>query len=415
MMNTFLYGFLSIFVLSALLKWGLDRLNIMNLKRCGADVPACFAGEIEGETLTRMRDYTVASSRFGSFTRLFNAAFVLFILFSGMLPMFTGWIESLELGFILSGLIFFFGFSLLSGILGIPFDLYDTFVIERRFNFSTITWKIWLTDLIKSTLVSIILMGIFLSVFLLLIDKNPTSWWIWVWLFYVSFQLLLVWLYPVVIAPLFNKFEPIEDEELKSGITDLATKVGMQLKGIFKMDAGTRSKHSNAYFTGIGKTKRIVLFDTLINNHDLDEVIAVLAHELGHFKLGHIRKQLGLGLVVSLAALYLMQLVLSGDLLYESFGVQPGLTYAGLLIFGLVIKPLALFVAPLGVMLSRRFERQADRFAFDLTGSSEPLIRALKKLAKDNLSNLHPHPLYAWWYYSHPPIVERVERLKSLQ
>lgn len=410
-LNAVLIAFLTLFALSALTSFALERLNVAHLLRHGAEVPAGF--DLDVATLAKMRDYTVAGSRFGSVQQLFGDALVLVILLSGLLPWFDGLVSGH--GLIVSGLLFFAGYALFTGLLGLPFELYHDFVLEKRFGFSTITFKLWLGDLVKSLLVMSVVLGIFLSGFLGLIKLAPGWWWLLAWAFYLSFQLLMVWLYPVLIAPLFNKFSPIDNPELESGIRALAEKAGMNVSGVFSMDAGTRSKHSNAYFTGFGRTKRIVLFDTLLNGHATDEILAVLAHELGHFKLGHIKKQLALGAAVSLAGFYLAWAVLSGTALYASFGLDQTSTYAGLLVLSLLLKPALFFLAPLPAMLSRRFERQADRFAFDLTGSSAPLAEGLKRLAKDNLANLHPYPAYAWFHYSHPPIVERVRYLEAMR
>jgi STE24 endopeptidase len=192
-------------------------------------------------------------------------------------------------------------------------------------------------------------------------------------------------------------------------------RTGFRFGGLFKMDASVRSRHTNAYFTGIGKTKRIVLFDTLLNTHTHEEIASVLAHELGHMKLGHVRKQIIASIGFSLVGFYLTSLFIAWPLLYNTFGFPQLIPFAGLFILSLIAKPFSFFFTPIGSMISRRFERQADKFAYDLTGTAKPMIQALKRLAKDNLSNLHPHPLYAWFYYSHPPLVERVEALEEAE
>jgi STE24 endopeptidase len=240
----------------------------------------------------------------------------------------------------------------------------------------------------------------------------PRLWWLPAWVCFVLFQLLLTWLYPKVIAPLFNKFERIEDETLQKSIGELLEHAGFHLTGLFKMDASTRSRHTNAYFTGIGKFKRIVLFDTLINTHAPEEITAVLAHELGHLKKGHVRKQLAASVVLSLVVLSVVAKLLAWPALYMTFGFQTIIPFAGLFLITIIGKPFTFFFIPIGSMISRRYERQADAYARELTGSTVPLARALKRLAKDNLANLHPHPLYAWFYYSHPPLAQRIEALE---
>ena len=404
--------FLIAFVLNIAVRLILNRMNISHLRIFGDQMPKGFAGLIDQKTLSKMRDYTVATSRVGSIEHLADDILVLAIVLSGFLPWLNEQISALDLHFVISGILFFFACSLIMGVVEVPFDLYRNFVIEKRFSFNTLTFKLWITDLIKSLLLSAIVMGIFLAVFFGLIYHAPKSWWLWVWVFFIFFQLLIMWLYPVVIAPLFNKFEPIEDQELRDRISELAKKTGIDVKGLYKMDAGKRSKHSNAYFTGIGKAKRIVLFDTLVEDHTTDEISAVLAHELGHWKKGHIKKQLALSMVLSLGVLYLAYTFVSHDVLYTTFGFEGITIYAGLFLLTVIAKPFSFFLTPLSCMLSRHFERQADDYAFSLTGDAVSLVNALKQLAKLNLANLHPHPAYAWFYYSHPPLVERIERLE---
>jgi len=378
-------------------------------------VPGVFKDEIDPATLTRMRDYTLAMSNLGSMEMLVDDLAGLAIILSGFLPYLAGTHLLSGLHPVLAGILFMFACSILLGVLEIPFDLYSTFVIERKFGFSTITFKLWLKDQMKSLLVSGLLLGIILAVFLELLYTLPDLWWLPAWVCFVSFQLLLTWLYPKVIAPMFNKFEPLEDETLKKGIDELLERAGFHLKGLFKMDASTRSRHSNAYFTGIGKFKRIVLFDTLINTHAPEEITAVLAHELGHLKKGHIKKQLGASIVISLVALYVIAKLLAWQGLYLTFGFQGIIPYAGLFLLTIIGKPVIFFLTPIGSLVSRRYERQADAYARSLTGSTVPLAQALKRIAKDNLANLHPHPLYAWFYYSHPPLAGRIEALELSQ
>ncbi len=413
--NTFLISFLALFAISLLVRFVLQWLNRKHLREYGHVVPRVFKDEIEPATLTRMRDYTVAMSNLGSMEMLVDDLAGLAIILSGFLPYLAGTHLLSGLHPVPAGILFMFACSILLGVLNIPFDLYSTFVIERKFGFSTITFKLWLKDQMKSLLVSGLLLGIILAVFLELLYKLPGLWWLPAWACFVSFQLLLTLLYPKVIAPMFNKFEPIEDEALKKGIDELMEHAGFHLKGLFKMDASTRSRHSNAYFTGIGKFKRIVLFDTLINTHTVEEITAVLAHELGHLKKGHIKKQLGASIVISFVTLFVIAKLLAWQGLYTTFGFQGIIPYAGLFLLTIIGKPVIFFLSPIGSLISRRYERQADAYARALTGSTVPLAQALKRIAKDNLANLHPHPLYAWFYYSHPPLAGRIEALERLQ
>jgi len=413
--NVLLIAFLVAFAASSVFRLLLTYMNVSHLRRHGHDVPEVFQGEIDEATLARMTAYTADSSRFGAVAHFFDDAVTLLVLLSGFLPLLVGIVLSWNLHFILSGLIFFGCLALLSGILDIPFSLYSTFVIEKRYGFSTITIKLWITDLIKSLLLSAILMGILLGAMLALVYYAEHSWWLWAWLVFSTFQMLIVWLYPVLIAPLFNKFEPIENEALKESIIALMAKVGLKTGGVFQIDAGKRSKHTNAYFTGFGKTKRIVLYDTLLKSHASEEILSVLAHEAGHWKKRHIIKQLILMETFSLVFLYLVYRLIDWSLLYQTFGFADKLPYVGLLLIAALFGPAAFFLTPIGAMLTRRFEREADDFCFNLVGTTVPMINALKRLAKDNLANLHPHPFYAWFYYSHPPLTERIARLLRMK
>jgi STE24 endopeptidase len=413
--NVLLVSFIAVFFTCSIFRWTLMQINIRHLHRYGHEVPDVFQGEIDEATLSRMTNYTAESSRFGSIEHAFDDVITLVILLSGLLPWMVGIILSWNLHFILSGLTFFGILALISGILNIPFSLYGTFIIEKKYGFSTITLRLWIADLIKSLLISAILMGILLGAFLSLIHYARTTWWLWVWLFFSAFQLLMVWLYPVLIAPLFNKFEPVKDETLKGTIVNLMAKVGLKTEGVYQIDAGKRSRHTNAYFTGLGKTKRIVLYDTLLSSHTPDEILSVLAHEIGHWKKRHILKQLVFTETASLAVFYLIYRLSDWLLLYQTFGFEQAIPYVGLLLLAAIIGPVAFFVTPLGSVIMRKFEREADDFSFDLMGTAIPMTGALKRLAKDNLANLHPHPFYAWFYYSHPPLTERIARLQQME
>jgi len=295
----------------------------------------------------------------------------------------------------------------------LPFDLYDTFGIENRYGFNTKTFRVWVMDLLKSLALSALLGGFLLWLLLSLMSEGGKFWWVWAWMLVGAFELLLLWLYPVILAPLFNKFEPVADTELVQRIAKLMERVGLKARGIFQMDASKRSRHTNAYFTGLGKSKRIVLFDTLLHSHTADEIEAVLAHEIGHWKKKHILKQLLVMELLSLTAFYVVAQLLNWPLLYRTFGFSEPVSYVGLLLIGALFSPLGYFVQPLGSAFSRKFEREADDYALGLIPSGEPLVQAFKRLAADNLANLTPHPLYAWFYYSHPPLVERILRLKK--
>lgn len=405
--------FLILFFGRCIWQYALERVNIKHLQKNGRKIPAGFEEAIDKDTLNKMVNYTIDNSRLGSKEELTDDIITLVILFL-LLPVIVGAIGGQDMHLISQALIFFLFLTALGAIVGIPFDLYGTFVLEKKYGFSTITWRIWITDLIKSAVISLILLAIIVSALMAVILNFPASWWFWGWVFFTAFQIIMMWLYPVVIAPLFNKYEPIQDEALQDGITKLMSKAGLKAKGIFQVDAGKRSKHTNAYFTGIGKTKRIVLYDTLLASHSAEEILAVLAHEIGHWKKKHILKQMAFMIIGSLVLLYGVYLAVNWQPLYAAFGLQDSPVYAGLFLVSLYLGTAGFFLSPLGAALSRRYEREADFMARQLTGKTAPMIDALKRLAKDNLANLHPHPLYVWFYYSHPPLVQRVEYLQKL-
>ncbi len=413
-LNGLLMSFLFVCIVSLLCRLLLARLNVRHLHRFGHDVPAVFAGDIDGDTLKKITDYTIATSRFGSWATCCEEAIFLAVLLSGVLPWLVEVILSWKLHFVFSGLIFFGILALASSLLNIPFSLYSTFVIEKRFGFSTMTIKLWVSDFLKGLLISAVLSAVLLGTFLALMYYAAATWWIWVWIVFALFQMLLLWLYPVLIAPLFNKYEPVKDEALKEAVVDVMNRAGLKIKGVYQVDEGKRTKHTNAYFTGLGRTKRIVLFDTLIASNSTEEIVSVLAHEIGHWKKRHIMKQLIFMEAASLISFYVAYRFIGWTLLYRTFGFQDVIPYVGLLLLGALFGPLSFFFTPFGAWMSRKFEREADDFAFELMGTAEPLIHALKRLAKDNLSNLHPHPFYAWFYYSHPPLAERIDHLQGM-
>ncbi|MGV8057495.1 MAG: M48 family metallopeptidase [Smithellaceae bacterium] len=392
----------------------LQQLNIRNLQKHGKEIPPVFQGIIDEGTLTKMVDYTVDNTHLASRKNLVDDLVDLAIVFL-FLPVLVSVIVAFKIPFIGQALIFFGVLAVIGGVAGMPFDLYSTFVLEKKYGFSTITWRLWLTDLGKSLILSIILMGILISVLMAFILYFPASWWFWAWGFFTLFEILLLWIYPVVIAPLFNKYEPIPDEKLKEQIQSLMAKAGLKAQGIYQVDEGKRSRHTNAYFTGIGKTKRIVLFDTLLSSHSPEEILSVLAHEIGHWKKKHILKQLVFMIAASLVVLYFTYNAVLSPVLYRAFGLPEAPLYAGLLLVSLYLSCLGFFVSPLGAGIMRRYEREADSTAVELTGTSEHMISALKRLAKDNLANLHPHPLYVWFYYSHPPLLERIANLQAMK
>jgi STE24 endopeptidase len=413
--NVLLLVFLVLFLLRSATQYYLHRLNLAHLRQYGTTVPTVFRDTVDQETLKKISAYTIDSDHFHMGASLIHQGLYLVVLLSGFLPWLMKVIRSWGSGLIVEGLIFFAILSLLATLSHIPFGLYDTFVIEERYGFNRMTLRMWILDLLKSVIVQFLLGGLILWLLLVLVVHGGGAWWVWAWMLVGGFELMMLWLYPVVIAPLFNKFEPIQNLELVERIKNLMEKVGLRVKGVLKMDAGKRSKHTNAYFTGVGKTKRIVLFDTLLESHPEEEILAVLAHEVGHWKRKHVLKQIILLEVLSFVVFYIVSKLLDWPLLYQTFGFGEPTLYIGIFLIGAILSPLGYFAQPLESAISRRFEREADDFVLELTRTAEPMRNALKRLASDNLANLIPHPLYAWFYYSHPPLVERIERLARTQ
>ena len=411
--NSLLLTFLAVFLLRSGVQVYLQRLNLSFLRQHGTVVPEMFRDAIDPKKLKKISAYTADSENFHLIGTLVNQGIFLIILLSGFLPWLGRTISMYQCGPISSGLIFFAILSIIANLLRIPFSLYETFVIEERHGFNVMSLKTWILDLFKGILITAILGGLLLGILLGLVIHGGDNWWVWAWIVVGVFELILMWLFPVIILPLFNKFDPLENKTLEDRIRMLMERVGIRAKGIFKMDASKRSKHTNAFFVGIGRTKRIVLFDTLLASHAEEEILAVLAHEAGHWKKKHILRMLILLEVLSFVSFYITAKLLNWPLLYQTFGFHESMVYVGLFLIGTFISLLGYFVQPLEAAISRNFEREADDFALELTKAAEPMRSALKRLAADNLANLTPHPLYAWFYYSHPPLIERIERLTA--
>ena len=412
--NILLVGYLAVFLLQTFFSLWLEYRNRNHLKEKGREVPRLFEGFIDQEKLNQSTAYTLENSRFSVRQGLFDEIVLLTFLLSGFLPFLDHLSSDWRLAYVWAGLFFFLVPGLISFFLDLPFDYYQTFVIEKKYGFNQSTLKIWIIDHLKTGALSLILFSLVLALLLWMIHVSPHRWWLWGFLILSAFQLLLTILYPILIAPLFNKFIPIQDQGLAEKIKSLMEGAGIRIKGIFQMDAGKRSRHTNAYFTGLSKTKRIVLYDTLIQSHPQEEVLAVLAHEAGHFKKKHILKQFLLMESAMVVFFYLTYRLLDWLFLYSTFGFENPRAWAGLLLIGIFWQKAGFFLMPLGMALSRRFERQADDFAARLLRSPQAMITGLKRLAADNLSNLFPHPLYVRFHYSHPPLMERIADLQRI-
>jgi len=384
------------------------------MKEKGLAIPPGFGGYIDEALLKKTHAYTIEHNTLGLVESVFSNIIMIVFLYLGLLAIYASWISSLSASFIIQGIFFFLILSYVSSLLSIPFSLYNTFKIENRYGFNTMTLKLWITDFIKSTLISTLLMSVMLVCGLWIIQKSPDLWWFYVWSFFFVFSIFMMYISPYVIEPLFNKFTPLEGAALEEKIKAMMEKTGIKVSRVFKIDASKRSHHTNAYFTGIGKTKRIVLYDTLLNKMDEDEVLAVLAHEGGHWKKKHVLKMLIVFEALSLVGAYIAFKILKAGLLAEIFGIKGNTFFAELVLLSFVFSIVSFPFTPLFSAFSRRHEREADRFAVDFAPKPEALATSLIKLSKDNLSNLHPHPLYAAFHYSHPPVVERVKRIYDM-
>ena len=393
----------------------LRHINLAWLKKHGNEIPAGFEEAITQETLAKSSAYTFASSRLGLYESLFDNLLMIIFLFGGLLPLFDRFIGSVTSSFILQGICFFLLLSWVQTFLELPFSLYSTFVTEATYGFNTTTARLWLVDFIKSQAIGTLLLTFLLGAAFWLIRWSQQSWWLFLWGFMALFTLFMMFISPYLIEPLFNKFEPVTEEGLADEIGTMMARAGLKVGRVMQMDASKRSRHSNAYFTGIGKVKRIVLYDTLLKQMTHAEIVAVLAHEIGHWKKGHIWKRLVVAELLALAGSWLAWKALSWPSLPDLLGMPADLSLAGrLVILGFISSILLFPFSPISAWLSRKNEGEADRYAAEITGDPGSLASALVKLSTENLANLHPHPLYARFYYSHPPVIERVESLRNL-
>ncbi|TVM00567.1 MAG: peptidase M48 [Candidatus Brocadia sp. WS118] len=383
------------------------------MRNAGISIPPEFKGMIDEALLKKTMDYETEKTRFSGISSIFTNIITIIFIFCDLLNIYNSWLASLNLPFIISGWLFFLILSYGSEFLSIPFILYSTFKIENKYGFNTMTLRLWGSDFIKTFLISTVMMSLVTFAGFWLIQWSPHYWWFWIWGFLFIFSIFMVYISPYVIEPLFHKFTSIEDESLKERILTLANKAGIHASRILKIDASKRSKHTNAYFTGIGKTKRIVLYDTLLESMSHDETLAVLAHEIGHWKKKHMLKMIIAFEVVSFIALYCSFKIIQGDSLLTLFHIRTNTLFAKFILLAFLADILSLPFAPCISYFTRRHERQADKASYELTGDSESMVSALVKLSKENLTNLYPHPLYVALYYSHPPILERIRYLKG--
>ncbi|HXY55172.1 MAG TPA: M48 family metallopeptidase [Nitrospirota bacterium] len=406
---------LVVYLINLSIGFWLKYLNLTYLKRHTESVPPEFEGAVDHGLVQKISQYTFENSRVNMVESAIGNIFLLLVFFGGLLGVYDNWVTSMTGSFIGRGVLFFLLLLFVETLLGMPFSLYRNFKVESRYGFNTMPLGLWISDLVKSFAISSILGAIVIVSALSIVRSNPNWWWLWVWAFFLVFSLFMMYIAPYVIEPLFFKFGPIKTEGLEEKVRLLMERAGVRVSRVFQVDASRRSRHSNAYFTGIGKVKRIVLFDTLIEQMSQDEILAVLAHEVGHWKKRHVLKRIILTEILALAGVFIAYRLLQWDGLPALIGSSPLSFYAKAVVVGFLGSLIMFPLTPLFNFLSRRDEREADRFASDLTGHPEALADALIKLSRENLSNLHPHPLYAKFHYSHPPVVERIRGLRGRQ
>ncbi|HMO52140.1 MAG TPA: M48 family metallopeptidase [Kiritimatiellia bacterium] len=414
-MNGFLILILIILIADALLQF---VVNALNVRRLQTDLPEEFKGWYDADRYQQSQIYLRTTTRFEQAQLLVTTGVLAAFLIAGGF----GWLDQVARsaggGLILTGLLFTGMLILAATLLGLPFRLYDTFVIEARHGFNRTTPGTFIADQLKSLALTALLGGPLLAGILWFFAEAGSWGWLIAWGVVIAFQFVMILLGPSLILPLFNTFTPLPEGELRTSIEAYARGQSVPLSGIYAIDGSRRSSKANAYVTGLGRLKRIALFDTLVAKHTVSELVAVLAHEVGHAKLGHIRTMLLISSLTTGFMFFLLSLFLREPGLYKAMQVpwpsgEPAPLYAGMIAFGLLMAPLNRLLAVWGNHRSRRHEYEADAFAVRTTGDAEAMITALKKLSVENLSNLSPHPLMVWLEYSHPPILERIRALRA--
>ena len=405
--------FIAALTLTTLARLWLARRHLTHIAAHRGAVPEAFHEKISLTDHQKAADYTSAKTRFAMLGILFDAALLLAFTVAGgiqfIADLCNGWFDTP----LTQGMATIVAVLLLSSLLEVPFSLYRTFVIEARFGFNKMTLRLYLTDAAKSLLLGAAIGLPLLFGVLWLMERMGEYWWLYVWLAWMAFNLLILFIYPTFIAPLFNKFTPLQDEAMKARIETLLNKCGFTAQGLFVMDGSKRSAHGNAYFTGFGKTKRIVFFDTLLERLNGSEIEAVLAHELGHFKRHHVLKRIVATFAMSLGFLWLLGQLMQTDWFYQGLGVNTPSTALALLLFFMILPVFSFLLHPLLAAYSRKHEFEADEYAARQTAAQD-MVNALVKLYQDNAATLTPDPLYSKFYDSHPPAALRIAHLQSL-
>jgi STE24 endopeptidase len=404
--------FLVAFAIQYAVETGLLVLNLRHVARVRG-VPLSLAGRVDDATAERSRAYTLANGRFSLAQGAFFTALTLAALLSGLLPALDRALAAAGIDGAHRFVVFLAALGLGFSAAGLPFAIFHTFVLEERFGFNRTTPRLWIVDRLKGLVLQAAIGLPLLYATYGFMRFTGGLWWVWLFVFYAAVQLVLLWLYPTVIAPFFNRFQPLPVGALRERLEALARAAGFAHRGLFVMDASRRSGHSNAYFTGIFRP-RIVLFDTLVERMSVDEAASVLAHEIGHYTARHVHRRLALSLAATLVLLFAVSCLVPWPPLYAAFGFDGPSLHAALALVSLGGGAFVFWLAPLAAGLSRRHEYEADRYAVRLARAPEALETALVRLNGENLSNLHPHPWYSAWHYSHPVLVERLAAIQRV-
>lgn len=387
--------------------------NYLNLKSLSKQLPEEFETVYDEDTYAKSQEYTKVQTKFGLITGAFNLALVLVFWFVGGFNWLDETVRSWGFNELVTGLLYIAILMIARSLINLPFSIYSTFVIEERFGFNKTTPKTFASDLLKGLLLGLLIGTPVLAGILAFFMYAGNLAWLYAWAVLTLFSLAMQYVAPTWIMPIFNKFTPLEEGELRDEIEAYIKKVDFSLKGLFVIDGSRRSNKSNAFFTGFGKNKRVALYDTLIENHSVPELVAVLAHEIGHYKKKHIIKGMVISILQTGVMLFVLSLFLSEEALFDAFYMEQTSVYAGLIFFGMLYAPVDMILSIFMQMLSRKHEYEADAFAAETTGKSEDMISTLKKMSKDNLSNLTPHPFYVFLNYSHPPVLQRIRALRE--
>lgn len=412
MTEAFRILFLAALAATLALKLWLGLRHIRHIAAHRRHVPLEFADAITLQQHQHAADYSMAKTRLGLLSAIIDTGLILALTMAGALEWLSSHIAQLQAGPITSGLLLVLAVTIISSAISLPLSLYSTFRIEARYGFNKMTLAMFVLDLLKGSAIGAVIGLPLLALVLWLMAQAGPLWWLWVWLLWSVFQLLMVALYPTLIAPLFNRFSPLEDLALKQRIEALLARTGFTSQGVFVMDGSRRSSHGNAYFTGFGSAKRIVFFDTLLKQLGAEEIEAVLAHELGHFKRKHIVKRISFAFALSLGFLFILGQLLHADWFYAALGVSTPSTAMALILFFMAVPAFTFPLTPLSSLMSRRHEYEADAFAAS-QADAEHLVAALVKLYRDNASTLTPDPLHSAFYDSHPPASLRIAHLKG--